>query len=110
MPMVPTQMAPPAPQAQEQAPLSSLPMEEEPSGFTERAPALVSLLPDEALGLALARGDAFAVHAALTARLTRESSGAARDTLRELLARRALFVVAERPPPLHSFLGTGVAL
>lgn len=100
--MVSPQKAPPAP--------ASLPMEADPSGFTERAPALVSLLPDEALSLALANGDVFAVHAALTARLAREGAGAARDTLRELLAHRALFVVAERPPSLHSFLGTGIAL
>ncbi|MFL5346517.1 MAG: tetratricopeptide repeat protein, partial [Hyalangium sp.] len=114
MAMVSTQPAPPNSQPQEQedttVPIPSLPLEADPSGFTERAPALLSLLPDEALTLALSRGDGFAVHAALAARLARESSGAARDTLRELLGNRALFVMAERPPQLSHFLGTGVSL
>jgi len=92
----------------EQAPRSSLPPELDPSGFTERSPALVSLLPDEALAQALARGDAFALHGALTARLAREPSGPLRDTLRELLDDRSLFTVAERPPWIAGFLGTGV--
>lgn len=110
--MVSTQPAPPSSQDQDQehAPVSSLPLEADPSGFTERAPALLSLLPDEVLRLALARGEGLAVHAALTARLDREPSGAVRDTLRELLGNRALFVMAERPPRLGHFLGTGVAL
>jgi tetratricopeptide (TPR) repeat protein len=82
----------------------------DPGGFSERAPALGSLLPDEALSLALARADASALHAALTARLGREPAGPVRDALRELLANRALFVVAERPPWLATLLGTGVEL
>jgi hypothetical protein len=110
MSMVSTPLTPPASQEQEPAPVPTLSMEADPSGFTERAPALLSLLPDEALTLALARADGLAVHAALRARLERESSGAARDTVQELLSNRALFVMAERPPRLSSFLGSGVAL
>ncbi len=90
--------------------MHSLPPELDPGGFSERAPALVSLLPDEALSLALARADASALHAALTARLGREPTGPVRDALRELLAHRALFVVAERAPWLATLLGTGVEL
>src|SRR5690606_4463115 len=45
-----------------------------------------------------------------TARLAREPSGPLRDTLRKILDDRALFVVAERPPWLAAFLGTGVEL
>ncbi|WP_224368983.1 hypothetical protein [Hyalangium versicolor] len=105
MSRVSSQPAPP--QFQEHAPAASLPLEADPSGFTERAPAMVSLLPDEALSLALARADAFSVHSALSARFAREPAGLARDTLRELLANRALFVMADRPPSLRSFLGCG---
>lgn len=90
--------------------MRSLPPELDPGGFSERAPALVSLLPDEGLSRALARADAFALHAALSARLAREPAGPVRDALRELLADRALFVVAERPPWLATLLGTGVEL
>ncbi|WP_224246714.1 tetratricopeptide repeat protein [Hyalangium gracile] len=110
MSMVSIQPTPPGPQDQEQAPFAPLPLEMDPSGFTERAPALLSLLPDQPLSLALARADAFAVHAALTARLSREPSGPHRDTLRALLDDRTLFVMAERPPRLRSFLGNGVQL
>ncbi|MDY7228200.1 hypothetical protein [Hyalangium rubrum] len=87
----------------------SLPMEADPSGFTERAPDLASLLPDTALSLALSRGDALAVHAALSARFEREPKGPARDTLQRLLARPELFAVSERPPRLGGALGTGFA-
>lgn len=90
--------------------MSSLPPEADPGGFSERAPALGSLLPDEAISRALAGADALALHSALTARLAREPSGPLRDTLREILDDRALFVVAERPPRLAAFLGTGVEL
>jgi len=116
MSRVSTQPVPPGPQEQEQIPaldpavMSSLPPEADPGGFGERAPALGSLLPDEALSRALAGADAMALHAALTARLAREPSGPLRDTLRKILADRSLFVVAERPPQLASFLGTGVKL
>jgi tetratricopeptide (TPR) repeat protein len=110
MSMVSTQPAPPGNQEQESVSLPALPEVADPSGFTERAPALLSLLPDEALSAALAGADAFAVHAALTARLARESSGSVRDTLRELLGNQTLFVMAERPPRLGSILGTGVVL
>ncbi len=96
------------PQAQEQP--SALPSEADPSGLTERAPELASLLPDEALSRALAQGDAFAVHTTLTARLEREPPGPSRDTLQQLLQRQELFAVAERPPRLGAFLGTGLAL
>jgi hypothetical protein len=85
-------------------------MEADPSGFTERAAALSSLLPDEALSRALAGGDALAVHAALVARSSREPAGPARDTVRALLAQQALFAVSEAPPRLGVVLGTGVAL
>ncbi len=108
--MVSTQPAPPGNQEQEPVSLPSLPEVADPSGFTERAPALLSLLPDEALSTALAGADAFAVHAALTSRLAREASGSVRDTLRELLGNQTLFVMAELPPRLGSFLGTGVVL
>lgn len=94
----------------EQAAPEALPMEADPSGFTERAPALGLLLPDEALSRALAGGDALAVHAALTARYAREPSGPARDTLRTLLSQPALFAVSEVPPRLGGALGTGPAL
>ncbi len=90
--------------------MRSLPPELDPGGFSERAPVLGSFLPDEALSLALARADAFALYAALTTRLAREPAGPVRDSLRELLADRALFVVAERPPWLATLLGTGVEL
>lgn len=92
----------------EQVPLAALPPESDPSGFTERAPALVSLLPDEALSQALARGDALGLHGALSARLEREPPGPLRGTLRELLDNRSLFTVAERPPRIAGFLGTGL--
>ncbi len=111
-----TQSAPSGPHAQEpaslqeQAPRSFLPPESDPSGFSERAPSLVSLLPDEALSLALSRGDAFALHRALNARFDREPSGPLRDTLRALLDNRGLFTVSELPPRLASFLGTGIRL
>ena len=114
--MVSTGTVPPPPGQQEpeplqqQAPPSPLPMEADPSGFTERAPALSSLLPDEALSRALAGGDALAVHAALVARSSRERSGPTRDTLRALLAQPALFAVSEAPPRLGIVLGTGTAL
>jgi hypothetical protein len=84
-------------------------MEADPSGFTERAPALSSLLPDEALSRALAGGDALALHAALVARSSRERSGPTRDTIRALLAQPALFAVSEAPPRLGVVLGTGTA-
>jgi hypothetical protein len=105
MSMVSTGEAPP-----QQAPLAALPMEADPNGFTERAPALGSLLPDEALARALAGGDALAVHAALVARSKREPAGPARDTIRALLAQPALFAVSEVPPRLKVVLGIGTAL
>jgi hypothetical protein len=92
------------------SPLPSLPPEADPSGLTERAPALATLLPDEALSLALARGDTHAVHATLIARLASEPPGPPRDTLQQLLAQPELFAVAERPPRLGELLGTGLAL
>lgn len=92
----------------EQTPRTALPPESDPSGFTERAPALGSLLPDDALSQALARGDALAVHGALSARLDREPSGPLRGTLQELLDNRSLFTVAESPPHIAGFLGTGI--
>jgi hypothetical protein len=113
-----TQSTPPTAQDPEQAPASlpelaprvSLSAELDPSGFTERAPSVVSLLPDEALSQALSQGDSIALHRALNARLTREPSGPHHDTIRALLDNRALFTVSELPPKLSSFLGTGVRL
>jgi tetratricopeptide (TPR) repeat protein len=96
--------------SQDQASRTALSPESDPSGFTERAPTLLSLLPDKALSDALARGDALALHRALRARLSRESPGPLRDTLRQLLDNRGLFTVSELPPRLASFLGTGVRL
>ncbi|HEX8702776.1 MAG TPA: hypothetical protein VF815_28335, partial [Myxococcaceae bacterium] len=87
-----------------------LDLEADPSGLTERAPVIASLLPDEALSLALARGDAHAVHATLTTRLEHEPSGPTRDTLQQVLAQRELFAVAESTPRLGEILGTGIAL
>ena len=86
-----------------------LPMEADPSGFTERAPALGSLLPDEALARALAGGDALAVHAALVARASRERAGPVKATLKALLAQPELFAVSEAPPRLGVVLGTGIS-
>jgi hypothetical protein len=88
----------------------SLPPEADPSAFLERAPALASLLPDEALAQALARGDASALYRALLVRLAVEPAGPARDTLAELVADRTLFAMAESPPTVRSVLGTGTAL
>src|SRR5690242_14520332 len=90
----------------------SLPLDSstDPSGFVERAPALATLLPDEALASALAGGDTGAVRAALTARLGREPRGPGRETVQALLADRALFAVAEPAPWLGSVLGTGISL
>ncbi|HVG59961.1 MAG TPA: hypothetical protein VNA24_15500 [Hyalangium sp.] len=90
--------------------MASLPLEADPGGFSERAPALGALLPDKAISRALAGADAIALHAALTVRLAREPSRSLRDALQKILADRSLFVVAERPPGLASFLGTGVEL
>jgi hypothetical protein len=110
MSKVSTRQAPRGPEEEEPFPTLGLPREADPSGLIERAPAMASLLPDETLSVALARGDVLAVHAALTARLAREPSGPARDTLQKLLADPTLYVVAERPPSLGGFLGTGVGL
>jgi len=113
--MVSTGTRPPHPAEQEpeplaqQAPPLALPLEADPSGFTERAPALGSLLPDEALSRALAGGDALAVHAALVARASRERAGPTRATLKALLAQPALFAVSEAPPWRGGALGTGVS-
>jgi hypothetical protein len=114
MSMESTGTAPPNPHEQQQeppqlqAPPQALPMEADPSGFTERAPALAALLPDDTLARALAGGDAFAVHAALVARHSREPRGPTRDTVRGLLEQRALFAVSERSPQLGAALGTGI--
>ena len=110
MPVNSIEAAPPPSREQEEAAIPSLSPEADPNGLTERAPAIASLLPDEALSLALAGGDAHAVHAALTARLNREPSGPARDTLRQVLAQRELFAVSESPPRLGAILGTGISL
>jgi tetratricopeptide (TPR) repeat protein len=116
MSKVSTQPVLPGPQEQEQVPaldpavMSTLPPEADPGGFSERAPSLGALLPDEAISRALIGADAIALHAALTARLAREPHGPLRDALRKILADRSLFVVSERPPRLASFLGTGVEL
>lgn len=99
---------PPLASLPEQLPLVALPLESDPSGFSERAPALGLLLPDDALSQALARGDALALHAALSSRLEREPSGPLRGILKELLDNRSLFTVAESPPLISGFLGTGV--
>lgn len=113
--MVSTGTAPPNPSEQEPEPLEqqaapvALPMEADPSGFTERAPALGSLLPDEALARALAGGDALAVHAALVARASRERAGPVKATLKALLAQPELFAVSEAPPRLGEALGTGIS-
>ena len=88
----------------------SLPPEVDPSGFMERAPALASLLPDEALDKALATGDASVLYRVLLGRLAVEPAGPARDTLAGLVADRSLFAVAEAPPTVRSVLGTGTAL
>jgi len=101
--MVSTGTVPPNPSEQQ------LPMEADPSGFTERAPALGSLLPDEALARALAGGDALAVHAALVARASRERAGPVKATLKALLAQPELFAVSEAPPRLGVVLGTGIS-
>lgn len=110
MPVNSSEAAPPPSREQEAAAVPALSLEADPNGLTERAPTMASLLPDEALSLALARGDAHAVHAALAARLQREPSGPARDTLRQVLAQRELFAVAESAPALGSLLGTGISL
>lgn len=88
----------------------SLPPDADPSDFLERAPALASLLPDEALSKALATGDASALYRALLVRLAVEPTGMVRDTLAELVADRSLFAMVEAPPSVHSVLGTGTAL
>jgi hypothetical protein len=88
----------------------SLPPDVDPSDFLERAPALASLLPDEALSQALATGDASALYRALLVRLAVEPPGMGRDTLAELVADRSLFAMVEAPPSLRGVLGTGTAL
>ncbi|NOK39190.1 hypothetical protein HMI49_39045 [Corallococcus exercitus] len=80
----------------------------DPSGLLERAPRLTELLPDAALSEALARGDAWAVHAVLSRRLEREPPGPTRELLAALVEDRGAFVIAGRPPPTSSVLGTGV--
>ncbi|WP_375754966.1 tol-pal system YbgF family protein [Corallococcus exercitus] len=80
----------------------------DPSGLLERAPRLTELLPDAALSEALARGDAWAVHAVLSRRLEREPAGPTRELLTALVEDRGAFVIAGRPPPTTSVLGTGV--
>lgn len=76
----------------------------------ERAPALASLPPDEALGKALATGDASVLYRTLLGRLAVEPAGPVRDTLMGLVADRSLFAMAEAPPTVRSVLGTGTAL
>ncbi|MBN8230836.1 hypothetical protein JYK02_25295 [Corallococcus macrosporus] len=80
----------------------------DPSGLLERAPRLAELLPDAALSDALARGDAWAVHSALCRRLELEPPGPTRTLLTALVEDRRAFVIASRPPPTSSVLGTGV--
>ncbi|RKH58683.1 hypothetical protein [Corallococcus aberystwythensis] len=80
----------------------------DPSGLLDRAPRLTELLPDAALSEALARGDAWAVHAVLSRRLERELPGPTRTLLAALVEDRGAFVIAGRPPPTSSVLGTGV--
>ncbi|RKH41838.1 hypothetical protein D7Y23_32265 [Corallococcus sp. AB050B] len=80
----------------------------DPSGLLERAPRLTELLPDAALSEALSRGDAWAVHAALSRRLEHEPPGPTRQLLAALVADRGAFVIAARPPATSSMLGTGV--
>ncbi|RKH64075.1 hypothetical protein, partial [Corallococcus llansteffanensis] len=80
----------------------------DPSGLLERAPRLAQLLPDEALTAALARGDAWTVHAVLVRRLEREPPGPTRELLASLVEDRAAFVTTVRAPRTHSVLGTGV--
>ncbi|MDY7227824.1 tetratricopeptide repeat protein [Hyalangium rubrum] len=108
MSTVSTGTAPSRPQEEPLALPSALPLEADPSGLTERAPVITTLLPDEALARALAAGDSFAVHAVLSARMAREPRGPTRDTLRQLLAHPVSFAVAERPPGLGELKGTGV--
>ncbi|NOK17804.1 tetratricopeptide repeat protein [Corallococcus carmarthensis] len=80
----------------------------DPSGLLERAPRLTELLPDAALSEALARGDAWAVHAVLSRRLEQEPPGPKRELLAALVEDRGAFVIAGRPPVTSSVLGTGV--
>lgn len=80
----------------------------DPSGLLERAPRLSELLPDAALSEALARGDAWAVHAVLSRRLEHEPPGPNRALLAALVEDRGAFVIAARPPSMSSVLGTGV--
>ncbi|GMU07160.1 hypothetical protein ASNO1_34130 [Corallococcus caeni] len=80
----------------------------DPSGLLERAPRLTELLPDSALSEALSRGDAWAVHAVLCRRLELEPPGPTRLLLTALVEDRSAFVIAGRPPPTSSVLGTGV--
>ncbi|WP_404368371.1 hypothetical protein ACIHQR_03860 [Corallococcus coralloides] len=80
----------------------------DPSGLLERAPRLTELLPDAALSEALSRGDAWAVHAVLSRRLEHEPPGPTRALLTALVEDRGAFVIAGRPPPASSVLGTGV--
>ncbi|RKG67903.1 hypothetical protein D7V80_14585 [Corallococcus sp. CA054B] len=80
----------------------------DPSGLLERAPRLAELLPDAALSEALARGDAWAVHAVLSRRLEHEPPGPTLELLAALVEDRGAFVIATRPPSASSVLGTGV--
>ncbi|MBN9682114.1 MULTISPECIES: tetratricopeptide repeat protein [unclassified Corallococcus] len=86
----------------------SLALVTDPSGLLERAPRLAELLPDAALSEALARGDAWAVHAVLSRRLEHEPPGPTRELLTALVEDRGAFVIAARPPSESSVLGTGV--
>jgi hypothetical protein len=79
----------------------------DPSGLLERAPRLVELLPDAGLTDALSRGDTWAVYAELERRLAREPRGPTRGLVAALLEDPAAFVIAARPPPTASVLGTG---
>ncbi|CAM4026585.1 hypothetical protein G4177_18105 [Corallococcus sp. ZKHCc1 1396] len=80
----------------------------DPSGLLERAPRLAELLPDAALSEALARGDAWRVHAVLVQRLSQERPGPTRDLLAALVEDRAAFVTSAPAPRTPSFLGTGL--
>jgi thioredoxin-like negative regulator of GroEL len=109
MSTVSSEATPHGPREQGSDAVPSLSLEADPSGFVERAPALASLLPDAALARALAGGDTHTVYAVLTARLEREPPGPSRDTLKQVLAQRELFTVAELAPRLGTLLGTGIS-
>ncbi|RKH34315.1 hypothetical protein D7Y13_14660 [Corallococcus praedator] len=86
----------------------SLALPTDPSGLLERAPRLAELLPDAALAEALARGDAWKVHALLMQRLAQERPGPTRELLAALVEDRGAFVTSAPTPRTPSFLGTGL--